>query len=759
MNKPNKVGDHPAPFKTSLYRTGAFTPYLRLSGYILLILFLILALSVPVIFNTAPKPRLLEGVHFSSKYLSADHQLLQFKTAHDGYYRLFTPLAEMPLELIELTLLQEDRYFYAHPGINPFSLIRAAAQTYVLGNRPIGGSTITMQVVRLRDKLHTRSLSGKFTQIWRALLLDWHYSKKDILQAYLNLAPYGGNIEGVGAAALIYFNQTPKDLTLPQSLGLVVIPQNPNHRRPDQSRNQNAWQQARQKLYRKYAKAFQPPEQQAQLVAMPLPTQRRDQLPFKTPHFISSLTHSNPEPTHSILTTIDTQLQSLIERHVKDYIQENSLSGIDNAAAMLVDTRNMQVKSLIGSSDFLNPNIAGQVDGTAALRSPGSTLKTFVYALALEQGLIHPKSVLEDKAIAFAEYRPTNFDDRFMGNVSADQALQLSRNIPAIKLATQLASPTLFEFLQQAQLNLPFDHSHYGLSLVIGGAEISMRQLVSLYAMLSNGGILQPLRYLQHQARGQAINLLSPEAALLTLKMLGHPHQNPLPFTHQSHKPLPLYWKTGTSSGLRDAWTVGVFGHYVLAVWLGHFDGRANPALIGSNIAAPLFFKIADHIHALEKTQDEVSKKIEHLGLKQIALCGPDATPQLKPYQSPVPQAERHSLSQQQSHCQKPIHSFFIAGKSPIKAHGISDKAHMLSPQAGVTYALTQLEASGSLPFQARFPNASFPLYWFVDHELVGVSLKGEPIYWNAWPGQFQIRVMDQKGEGTATVISVVAAK
>src|SRR6266487_1903130 len=313
---------------------------------------------------------------------------------------------------------------------------------------------------------------------------------------------------------------------------------------------------------------------------------------FLAPHFVQQVLESvgsarcadrTPQrgvPTSQIVTTLDLKKQQLIERRIADYVRGNRNRGIQNAAALLVDSRTMEVLAQIGSADFFNSEIQGQVDGTRSPRSPGSTLKPFIYALALEQGLIHPLSILADAPRSFGDYNPENFDREFLGPIRASDALARSRNLPAIELASQLAHPTLYEFLRGAGVALPRSESLYGLALPLGGAEITMEDLVRLYAALANNGELRPLRRTSREplaSRGRSV--ISLEAAFLTLEMLNVPRPE-INYADSSNV-APVFWKTGTSHGFHDAWSIAVFNHYVLAVWIGNFNGRPNANFIG----------------------------------------------------------------------------------------------------------------------------------------------------------------------------------
>src|SRR4029453_16650201 len=421
-----------------------------------------------------------------------------------------------------------------------------------------------MQLARLRYDLCTRTLRGKFVQIVRALELERHYSKAQILEAYLNLAPYGRNIEGAGAASQIYFGKSAGQLTTPEAISLCVIPQSPTRRALFADRDNRSLDSALSGWYDR-AKINR------QFFARSFSARAQTERTFLAPHFVQQVV-AVEKARDEIVTTLDLAKQQLIERRIADYVRANRSRGMQNAAALLIDTRSMDVLAQVGSADFFNAEIRGQVDGTHAPRSPGSTLKPFVYALALEQGLIHPLSILSDAPQSFGDYDPKNFDREFGGPIRACDALVRSRNLPAVELASRLRHPTLYEFLRGAGVKLPRSEALYGLTLPLGGAEVTMEELVRLYAALANNGELRPLRRTSCDpvaSRGRRI--IMPEAAFLTLEMLNLPR--PEFSAAYSDQIAPVFWKTGTSHGFRDAWSIAVFNHYVLAIWIGNFDG------------------------------------------------------------------------------------------------------------------------------------------------------------------------------------------
>ncbi|MFR8275003.1 MAG: penicillin-binding protein 1C [Desulfovibrio fairfieldensis] len=571
------------------------------------------ALAFVLALHAAPRPDLYGKAGFSRIFLDRRDRVLRITLAPDGAYRIFTPLTAMPPELMEATLLYEDRSFYRHPGVNPLALLRSVAQM-ALGGRRMGGSTISMQVVRLTRKFSTASIPGKLRQIWQALVLERHYGKDEILEAYLNLAPYGANVEGVGAAARIWFHKEAAELSLPEILALAPVPQHPAARNPLASRGR-ALSLARARLDRIWREAH-PQDAGQGLPNVPLRVHALSELPFAAPHAVDSLLAGSELPQGRISTTLDLGLQRLLERQLRRAVEAGRLWGMDNAAALLLDWRSCEILALAGSADYFNAAIQGQVDGTAARRSPGSTLKPFIYALALQEGLIHPETLLSDTPRAFKGYEPENADGGFRGPISARIALLGSRNIPAIALASQLPAPGLYGFLGKAGVHFEHGPEHYGLALVLGGAEVSMRELAGLYALLPNRGIWRaPVLRRDEHATGP-LPLLKPEAAFVALQMLRAP-------SPQGFDRTPTYWKTGTSNGLRDAWTAGVFGPYVLVVWVGRFDGAANPGFNGLHAAAPIFFSIRRSLEALNPTGalPDPAADDEGLNIRRIAVC------------------------------------------------------------------------------------------------------------------------------------------
>ena len=690
-------------------------------------------------------------------------------------------------------------------------MARAAWTTYVRRSRVVGGSTITMQLARLRFDLDTRTVFGKIVQSARALQLERHYGKNEILEAYLNLAPYGGSIEGIGTASRVYLDKPAGSLGLGEALALVVIPQNPTKRFPVSVRGRAELLAARDRLLAVWESRAEADDADAETLvrarlvpAFAYPSR----LPSHAPHFVRD--HVPMDGVSRVRTTLDLDLQRLVEARVADHVAQRRPDGIANAAAMLIDHRSMELLALVGSVGFFDEAIAGQVNGVRARRSPGSTLKPLLYALALDNGLIHPMTLLEDAPRRYAAYTPENFDRGFLGPVFARDALIQSRNVPAVGLLADLGVERFRDWLRRAGVAGLRSAADYGLALALGGSEITMEELVRLYATLAARGLWRDLVVVPGSVPGAPQRLLSPEASFLVLDML-RDVARPGAVARDPEDRSVVAWKTGTSFGFRDAWSVGVVGPYVLAVWVGNFDGAANPALVGREAAAPLFFAIADSLSPTgvdRSGPDGQSRWVvengaaDGLNVKRVEVCA--TTGDL-----PGP------------HCPRTTRSWFVPGVSPIKVSSVyraididrrtglrscgaaadaervvyefwPSNLYAVFRRAGIAIrrpppwspecGLDETSATGfaprirspqrSLVYHAGAPgalagNVLFSavadgdvrrLFWFVDHRLVASTVPGESYFWTPTAGRFTVRVVDDLGRADSEPIRVDAS-
>ena len=755
-----------------------------------------------LLFRLLPKSPLSQGYSSSTAIYDAQHKLLRLTLSEDEKYRLWIPLQEMSPQLIDATLLHEDRYFHWHPGVNPIALLRGGYQTFLGGGRRQGASTVTMQLARMRYKIQSKNILGKLEQIARAFALELRYSKKDILEAYLNLAPYGGNVEGVAAASLIYFNKPSEQLGLPEALALAVIPQSPQRRVLHADTQSPIWL-ARKALFDKWVTKFPEAAQQSELMTLPLNLKDAKNLPFLAPHFVDAVLAKNPDGVN-VTTTLDLKLQRLLERQMRAYLTRTQRVGVKNAAALLVDTRNMAVVASVGSAGFFDQSISGQVNGTQAKRSPGSALKPFVYALALDQGLLHPLTILKDAPTSFGPFSPENFDGEFLGPISAQDALIRSRNVPAIAVSAKLGKPSLYDFLRTANIAELKSEKHYGLSLALGGGEVTMEELTTLYAMLANGGKLKPLRHLDSEAKADGVSLISEAASFITLDMLKHNPRPDSPF-HTSIHDLPIYWKTGTSWGFRDAWTVGGFGPYVLAVWLGNFQGESNAQLVGIQMAAPLFFQIADGINAerpnLKSPRHQTPADIQRVEVCTASgdlpnnVCPNKSKTWFIPGKSPIKISTLHRtvmidnrtglsacppFDQQSSHAEifefwpSDMQKIFVMAGLPRRSvpaaapgcdksgdanNGIAPR--ITSPLRAVTYTLrVKTLATEAIMLLATLDGDAHEAFWFVNNSFIGSAKRGAALSWQPKkPGHFLLRAVDELGRADSREIDIEVIK
>jgi penicillin-binding protein 1C len=734
-----------------------------------------------------PHAPLREAAGLSSAVYARDGQLLRLSLAADDQYRLWVPLADIDARLPRAVLLYEDRWFYWHPGVNPVALLRAAAGTWS-GSYRRGASTISMQLARRLYGIHSQSAGGKLRQVAAALWLEARYGKRDLLEAYLNLAPYGGNIEGVGAASLIYFHKRAAKLTLAETLSLAVIPQNPRKRGGAQT---GELQAARARLAARWTAAYGDAAPAAPLLA------GAKALPFLAPHLTDRLLRERHGG--EVFSSIDLRAQKTLERIMAQFVDNHRGQGIVNASAILLDQDSAEVRALVGSSDYFSSAIAGQVNGTEAKRSPGSTLKPFIYALALDQGLLHPATILKDMPTAFGPFSPENFDGRFIGPISAQDALVRSRNVPAVALAAKLHNPGLYDFLKSAEVTRLASEQHYGLALALGGGEVTMEELARLYLMLAKRGVLEPLRYQLRDGAAQvhqnAARLLSAEAAFITLDML---RANQRPDTREAATP-PVAWKTGTSWGFRDAWTAGVFGRYVLVVWIGNFDGSGNPAFVGIDAAAPLFFRIVDSLRAqgIDKPQAQQALTLAPpAGVTRIevcsasgelpnALCPERATTWFIPGKSPIRVSDLHRAVTLDAASGLPtcargpgtrsevyefwptdmLRLFREAGMPRRQAPKLpdcgapaasgDDAPAIVAPNRSTTYTV-RLSQPVPLALRASAVGAHDTLFWFANGGLIGKGLPAEALAWMpAAPGRVELKVVDQQGRSDSREIDV----
>lgn len=721
-------------------------------------------------------------------------EIMRVFLAPDEMWRMRAKSDELSPALIDAVLQYEDRYFRYHPGVNPFSVLRAAWVDLKEGSFVLGASTITMQVARLIEPKE-RTIPAKLKELLRALQLELHYSKDEILAFYFNLAPYGGNIVGVKAASYIYFNKPPSALSYGEAALLAALPNSPNTLRPD-LHCANAEKARRKVLQVLTSRGRISSTQLKEALSEPIPCGRTE-LPFEIPHLSTDLALDNPE-SDILKTTVDARVQRLCERLMRAGLDPLGSHGIENGAVVVIDNESRDILALVGSRDFDDSETQGQVNGARAPRSPGSALKPFIYALALDRGLISEKSILFDVPVDYSGYSPENYDGLFNGPVTARGALIRSLNVPAVRLEDEVGVSRFYRLLKNAGVrSLDKDYEHYGLSLILGGGEITLLELTSLYAGLANGGRFRDPRVLLTEDAPPARKLLSEESAYIVADILTDLRRPDLPSVWDWSVDMPkVAWKTGTSYGRRDAWSVGFTPNYTVGVWVGNFDGTGVPELVGAEAAAPILFSI---ITTLEKSRqsswftapDGLARRSVCTASGHICtdLCGPAMTEYYIPGISPSRSCEVHqavlvdtttgyrlcSRSDRNEHTQQivcemwppEVSSFLrengysiqpIPPLNPECTRVVNNHPPLIkSPSDGAEYRIrpgvdTEYQ---KILLKASVSNSTSRIYWFLDEELIHSGSASDRVFIDPTPGYHSLVCIDKEGRSTEVVFSV----
>jgi penicillin-binding protein 1C len=727
-----------------------------------------------------------------------DGTVLHAFLSPDDKWRMKTELAEITPELRAAFLHKEDQYFYYHPGVNPLALARAAANNLWAGRKTSGASTITMQVARLLEP-KTRTYWHKLVEIFRALQLEWHYSKDEILQLYLNLVPYGGNIEGVKAASLLYFGRLPDKLSLAQITTLAIVPNRPTSLAL--GRHNDRIQQARdQWLARFQADGVFPAADLAAALAEPLQVQRQP-APVMAAHFARFAHQQQPSQQANLRTTLRADFQAKVEELTAGYVRSTKAFNIHNACVLVIDNQHREVLAYLGSPNFADGQHGGQVDGVRAYRSPGSALKPFIYAAAFDQGLITPRSLITDVPTDFAGYAPENYNRSFNGQVSAETALANSLNVPAVKLLHQLSVNRLTGLLKQAKFQeISKKEKFLGLSLALGGCGVSLWEMAGLYAALPNQGYWQPLQWLADDQAPplpdslRQTALVSPSAAYVVSEILTKVNRPELPADYERNPHVPkIAWKTGTSYGRRDAWSIGYNAKYTVAVWVGNFSGEGSPELTGAGIATPLLFKLFNAldynapIHWLappealqfrlvcaESGQVPESfcenlvqdyflpgvssiKKCEHSRpvftspdekISYCSECLPASGYKKKMYPNLPPEMVAFNLSNKVAFMPIPPHNpactRVAGGQAPVITSPVPGREYLTADEEGIELLLS-----------CNVANEVKKVYWYVDNKFYRTAQVGEKVFFKPQRGEVQLSCSDDQGRNTNVRITV----
>jgi penicillin-binding protein 1C len=719
-------------------------------------------------------------------------KFIQAFRASDGIWRLRTSPDEIPERLKAVLLAKEDRWFYYHPGINPAAIIRAIVQNVVSGRRMSGASTITMQIARMLEPKE-RTYAGKLVELFRALQLEWKYSKDELLGMYLSTVPLGGNIEGLRSASLFYYQTPLERLNIAHLIDLILVPNDPNSLRPDlrgealfasRIKHASMWQSMGLLSH------------DDSLVIWSTPAAAvRTSLPREAPQFaarVRSQRLAEPDVRSSLDLDLQHQVASLLTQHLRMWKR----IGVNNGAVIVVDNATREIRAYVGTGDFDDETAGGQVDAIRALRSPGSTLKPFLYALEMEKGLLTPHTMLLDTPYDAEGFYAENYDGTYSGMVYATDALQRSLNVPMVRL---LKKTGLTEFLDQLGAmgfgSLSDQRPRLGLSMILGGCGVTLEELAAAYATFPNGGIYRPLRFV-HGTPVDSIpdrRVFSNGTAYMVTDILSGLERPDLPNNFESSITLPkVAFKTGTSYGRRDAWSMGYSAEYTVGVWIGNVSNRGNPELVGSKSAAPL---LVDVFTAVTRTPTrDILPAPRDLRIRKVcALSGLPPSPQctrlIDDYatattlQSRVCDVCREVLlspDHKTSYCSSclgnhsyvavtmvqyapellhfwnriGVHNTVIPPHNPECATiAAGEGPKIVSPTDRMTYYLDA--RAGGLPLQAGSGSDVHEHRWYLDSTFLGTRKPGDKLFVNIAAGEHTVACLDDRGRMSSVRVTI----
>src|SRR5688572_21347242 len=732
---------------------------------------------------------LKDKVEYSTIITDKNGEVINAYLTKDQKWRMKTELDEISPLLRKTIIAKEDKYFYYHPGVNPVAVVRAGFKNIFRQRRTSGASTITMQVARaLRPR--KRNIGSKIIEMFRAFQLEWKYSKDEILQLYLNLVPYGGNLEGVKSASLLYFSKNPDHLSLAEITALSIIPNRPSSL--VMGKNNDLIVQERNRWLKKFSadKVFTEKEIEDAL-GEPLTATRNT-----VPHFAKHLSNKLfKQGDYFYQTHLDLNTQLKTEKIVEDYIRAQRLRNINNAAIVIIDNKTHKVITYVGSANFNDTTDAGQVNGAAAVRQPGSTLKPLLFALCMDEGFLTPKLMMNDIAVNFNGYAPENYDQKYNGYVTAEHALEHSLNIPAVKELRMLGKDKLVQKLSACDFKqIEKDKYKLGLSMILGGCGTTLEELTGLFSAFANDGNYVSPSYSDKDTRHKKVNVVSPEAAFMINEILSKVNRPDFPLNWQSTERMPkIAWKTGTSYGRRDAWSIGYNKKYTVGVWVGNFSGIGVPDLSGSNTATPLLFKIfntidydSDEEWFTQPKDCETRMVCSETGLLPADHCKNLIMDYFIPLISSTAKCNNTqevfiSADEKLSYCKncapqagykKKMYKIIPADMQEYyEGHDIAyekvpshnpgceqvfkdEKPQILSPRSEFEYLISKKDPE-PLQLQCRAGNDVSRIYWYVDNRFYKTSEVNSPVFFVPDEGPVKISCTDDKGRNRDIKIMV----
>ena len=754
-------------------------------------------LSLLLSFELNALPERLRESH-SPMLLYSDGSVAHIQLAPDERWRTQVDLSRIDSAYVDALLAIEDERFYWHTGFDPLSITRALIQNILSGEIVSGASTLTMQLVRIVEP-RPRTYRSKIIEAWRAMQLEWHYSKTEILELYLTFIPFGRNIEGIEAASLAYFGHLPKHLEAHQIALLIAIPQNPNARYPTQI-NQGRLKRSRDHIAKLLLATDNLPieadsEIEASVFNQPVPTNARS-FPRNLPHLMDQLS-PHLDPSARIQTTLDSTVQSTIQGILSDRYRDYRRRGIHNAAIVIVHRHTGEIRGLIGNFDYWSGEHASTIASYSTTRSAGSTLKPFLYALSIDLGLATPSRIMEDIPHNFRGYQPRNYGASYHGLVTLRESLSQSYNIPFIELLSEMG---LNEFLHHLSglgiRKYERRKDQLGLSAAVG-LEVTPLELTQAYTVLASGGKMIPLRLLTPSNLEQPLlpsltmmetQSISDGASWLTGEALRQRDRPDFPDRMQyTSQQKPFSWKTGTSFGFHDAWTAGWGNDYVATIWFGNLNHDSSVHLIGSEAAGTVFFEIMERLEApfVAPSKPESLTVLEvcaQTGLIPTTACTETVSTLAPKTRIPTQQCDEHhhifvdpkgyrstpsctTETLASKSVWVPSMEFQRWSKLPVSLPPLSpackDEAtldsvmQIDSPKPNHRILLLDDGTEQSIPLQAIHNDPHVKLYWYIDDEFIGFSEGDTQIWWAPTEGAHTIGVEDVHGSSDHITVQV----
>ena len=753
--------------------------------------------AVPVLLISwlAPFPaRAIKEVGYSQTVLDKDGNILRVFLGSKGRWILPVELDEINPALVNATIAVEDKRFWDHHGVDSLAVLRAFQLNLTHCKVLSGASTLTMQVIRLLED-RPRTFPSKFVEAVHALWLETVYSKKEILKLYFELAPYGGNMHGVKAASWRYFKKLPKDLTLAECALLAGIPQSPSRLRPDRH-PARAGKRREMVLRSMLANAYISEKQFEASNHEPVEA-GHSPFPFAALHF-GVWAHKQYPEEPVLQTSLDPHLQAIAEKMLRGRLSELSTYGVENGSVVILENKTGKIRALVGSNNFFDKDHAGQVNGALSKRSPGSCLKPFTYAIGFDLGLYTPRMILGDVPVQYQGYAPLDYSKKFKGPVTVRESLANSLNVPAVEVLQKVGYQKLYTFLKQAEIGtLAKQPEQYGLSLTLGTAEVQLLELVNAYAVLARLGTFQPYNGLEKAVSVRQETLMSDGAAYLVADILEDSERLASSGFVGNRQSLPrVAWKTGTSYGNRDAWTVAYNPDYTVGVWLGNFSGKPSKSLVGIEAAAPVALRIFERIYAGKSAP--WYEKPSSVGTRKVCLLSGEPMSAICPHSSDDFFISGRTIDRQCSVHKK----FMIDNDSGIavdviaKGHSVSAKVYEVWPQAINTWLEQHDSGYVSPPFmengidmardwEGANPKILSPvnqceyfldqsragdqrlvlkadgsydarkLFWFINGQYLSEGRAGEGFFWPMHEGHHRITVTDDYGRSSSVMITI----